>query len=127
MKSKSRNSKELQKSIANCLKNGIPLAGLISAVISTTGCDRISPVTTGDVPNNSRMEVVGKFPANEDIDNYGQTQQQEKDEQPQLAGDIAPKEPANDKKPTPKPNECPVPEKNEEKLPPMPGVPPQPK
>ncbi len=125
MKSKSRNSKELQKSIANCLKNGIPLAGLISAVISTTGCDRISPVTTGDVPNNSRMEVVGKFPANEDIDNYGQTQQQEKDEQPPLAGDIiVPQEPAN----APiDPNECPAPEKNEEKLPLLPGVPPQPK
>ena len=115
MKPKSRNIKELQKKIANCLKKGLPLAGLISAVISATGCDRLFP------------RVAGKFPAHEEQENDGQTQQNnEKEQTPPLAGDIiVPQEPANDEKPTPKSNECPEPEENEAKHPLLPGVPPQ--
>ena len=43
--------KKRQAAIANALKKGLPLAGLLSSLVATTGCDVFFRRTAGDVPN----------------------------------------------------------------------------
>ena len=50
----------MQKRIADCLRKGLPLAGLISTLLTTTSCDKIIAPPVGDVPSNEE-HVVGKF------------------------------------------------------------------
>ena len=60
MKLKSRKNIEMQKRIADCLRKGLPLAGLISTLLTTASCDRFIAPPVGDVPSNNE-HVVGKF------------------------------------------------------------------
>ena len=55
-------SKEIQKNIANALKKGLPLAGLLASLMVTTGCDLFKKSsdngpTTG-IPEPKTAEVV---------------------------------------------------------------------
>ena len=51
----------MQQRIAECLRTGLPLAGLISTLLSATGCDKIfAPTVVGKVPSREE-HVVGDF------------------------------------------------------------------
>lgn len=47
----SRKNRKIQAAIADALKKGLPLAGLLSSLVATTGCDVFFRRTAGDVPN----------------------------------------------------------------------------
>ena len=71
MKPRTRKSKETQQRIADCLRRGIPLAGLISSLVTATGCDLFRPkvvgkmVPAGDIPPEQKevdlMPVSGEI------------------------------------------------------------------
>ena len=83
MKPKSRKNIEMQKRIADCLRKGLPLAGLISTLLTATSCDRLIAPPVGDVPSNEE-HVVGKFLADDPHRNKGEKQpvDSEKNEKP---------------------------------------------
>ena len=83
MKPKSRKNIEMQKRIADCLRKGLPLAGLLSTLLTTTSCDRLIAPPTGDVPSNNE-HVVGKFLVDDPITDKGEKQalDGEKNEKP---------------------------------------------
>ena len=61
MKPKSRKNKEMQQRIAECLRTGRPLAGLLSTLLTATGCGKIfAPTVVGKVPSREE-HVVGDF------------------------------------------------------------------
>ena len=47
-----------QATIANALKKGLPLAGLLSSLVATTGCDVFFRRTAGDVPNPDAVSDI---------------------------------------------------------------------
>ena len=50
--------KKRQAAIANALKKGLPLAGLLSSLVATTGCDVFFRRTAGDVPNPDAVSDI---------------------------------------------------------------------
>ncbi len=64
MKPRTRKNRETQQRIADCLRRGIPLAGLISSLVTATGCDLFHPkvvgkmVPAGDIAPEQKEECV---------------------------------------------------------------------
>ena len=50
--------KKRQAAIANALKKGLPLAGLLSSLVATTGCDVFFRRTAGSVPNPDAVSDI---------------------------------------------------------------------
>ena len=54
----SRKNRKIQAAIADALKKGLPLAGLLSSLVATTGCDVFFRRTAGDVPNPDAVSDI---------------------------------------------------------------------
>ena len=54
----SRKNRKIQTAIADALKKGLPLAGLLSSLVATTGCDVFFRRTAGDVPNPDAVSDI---------------------------------------------------------------------
>ena len=54
----SRKNRKIQAAIADALKKGLPLAGLLSSLVATTGCDMFFRRTAGDVPNPDAVSDI---------------------------------------------------------------------
>ena len=50
--------KKRQAAIAKALKQGLPLAGLLSSLLATTGCDLFFRRTAGSVPNPDAVSDI---------------------------------------------------------------------
>ena len=50
--------KKRQAAIANALKKGLPLVGLLSSLVATTGCDVFFRRTAGDVSNPDAVSDI---------------------------------------------------------------------
>ena len=50
--------KKRQAAIAKALKQGLPLVGLLSSLVATTGCDVFFRRTAGDVPNPDAVSDI---------------------------------------------------------------------
>ena len=120
MKPKSRKNKEIQRRIAEHLRTGLPLAGLISTLLTVTGCDKIfAPTVVGKVPSREEHVVGDMGPIGTD-DGEKQAVEGENNEKP--ADDAKAEETADDVK-----GEKPTEDVKSEKAntpPPPPGAPP---
>ena len=54
----SRKNRKIQTAIADALKKGLPLAGLLSSLVATTGCDVFFRRTAGSVPNPDAVSDI---------------------------------------------------------------------
>ena len=114
MKPKSRKNKEIQQRIADHLRTGLPLAGLISTLLTVTGCDRFfAPTVVGKVPSREEYVVGDMGPIDTD---EGEKQAVEGENNENPAEDAKSEEPTEDAKP-----------EKANTPPPPPGVPPSPK
>ncbi len=123
MKPKSRKNKEMQQRIADCLRTGLPLAGLISTLLSATGCDRFfAPTVVGKVPSREEHVVGDIGPIGTDngekqaVDGENNEKPDDDAKAEKIAEDVKGEEPTEDAKP-----------EKANTPPPPPGVPPSPK